>query len=145
MSDPTIPCAAAVRVVDRIKAEHVLLARIIAAMQAWVVGSREAGARADYPLFEAMLRYVQEVPDRVHHPQEDQHLFPALAAVPTWMVVRPVRRSREEIEMRALVVEPESFLVTMDNQLEAGEEAHALRWAEELASALSATQPCTPR
>ena len=47
--------------------------------------------------------------------------------------------------MRALVVEPESFLVTMDNQLEAGEEAHALRWAEELASALSATQPCTPR
>ena len=44
-----------------------------------------------------------------------------------------------------LVVEPESFLVTYDNHLKPGEEAHAYRWAEELASALSRTHPSMPR
>jgi hemerythrin-like domain-containing protein len=83
MSESTKPiCGAGRRVIDRIKAEHALLARIIAAMQAWVVQSREPGAKPDYDLFAAMLRYVQEVPDRVHHPQEDAVLFPAIADAP---------------------------------------------------------------
>lgn len=76
---PDSICEAGRRVINRIKAEHVLLARIIAAMQAWVVQCREPGVDADLALFRAMLRYVQEVPDRVHHPQEDTVLFPALA------------------------------------------------------------------
>jgi hypothetical protein len=44
-----------------------------------------------------------------------------------------------------LVAEPESFLVTMENHLEPGEEAHAHRWADELAAAMGRTQPHTPR
>lgn len=79
---PEAVCPAGQRVVNRIKAEHRALARIIAAMQAWVVGSREPRAGADPELFEAMLRYVEEVPDRIHHPQEDRVLFPVLAAAP---------------------------------------------------------------
>lgn len=79
---PDSVCEAGKRVIDRIRAEHVLLARIIAAMQAWIVQSREPGAPADRELFEAMLRYVAEVPDRVHHPQEDSVLFPAVAVAP---------------------------------------------------------------
>lgn len=75
-------CPAGQRVIDRIKAEHRALARIIAAMQAWVVRSRETRAAADLELFGAMLRYVREVPDRIHHPQEDTVLFPVLATVP---------------------------------------------------------------
>lgn len=82
MSQPPDPvCDAARRVIDRIKAEHALLARIIGAMQAWVVQAREPRAKPDFDLFAAMLRYVQEVPDRVHHPQEDSVLFPAVAHV----------------------------------------------------------------
>jgi hemerythrin-like domain-containing protein len=68
-------------VIDRIEAEHRLLARIIATMQAWVVGRRESGGAPDHELFESMLRYVAEVPDRVHHPQEDAVLFPAVAGI----------------------------------------------------------------
>lgn len=78
---PESVCEAGRRVVNRIKAEHALLARIIAAMQAWVVQCREPGSTADFDLFAAMLRYVEEVPDRVHHPQEDAVLFPAVANV----------------------------------------------------------------
>lgn len=79
---PNPVCKAARRIIDRIKAEHALLARIIAAMQAWVVQAREPGAKPDFDLFAAMLRYVEEVPDRVHHPQEDRVLFPVIADVP---------------------------------------------------------------
>jgi hemerythrin-like domain-containing protein len=86
-------CEAGKRVINRIKAEHVLLARIIAAMQAWVVQCREPGAAADTDLFEAMLRYVEEVPDRVHHPQEDQVLFPVVArAAGTKQVIAELER-----------------------------------------------------
>ena len=82
MSQPAAAaCPAASRVIDRIKSEHLALARIIAAMQAWVVQAREPGAARDAQLFEAMLRYVAEVPDRVHHPQEDAALFPAVASL----------------------------------------------------------------
>lgn len=73
-------CPAALRVIGRIKAEHLALARIIAAMQAWVARARGPG-RADAPLFASMLKYVEEVPDSFHHPQEDRHLFPALAGI----------------------------------------------------------------
>lgn len=79
---PDSVCDAGKRVINRIKAEHVLLARIIAAMQAWVVQRREPGPPADTALFDAMLRYVEEVPDRIHHPQEDTILFPVVADAP---------------------------------------------------------------
>ena len=75
------PCAAARRVIERIEAEHRALARVIAAMQAWVVQGREPRATRDLELFETMLRYVEEVPDRFHHPQEDGILFPAVRLV----------------------------------------------------------------
>lgn len=76
---PESVCEAGRLVIDRIKAEHALLARIIAAMQTWVVQCREPGPIGDLDLFAAMLRYVEEVPDRIHHPQEDVLLFPAMA------------------------------------------------------------------
>jgi hypothetical protein len=44
-----------------------------------------------------------------------------------------------------LVVEPESFLVDKENHLEPGEEEHAHRWVEELASARSRMRPHAPR
>lgn len=69
------------RAIARIKLEHRALARIIQAMQAWVVRAREQGASMEPGLFEAMLRYVEEVPDRLHHPREDQTLIPAVAAL----------------------------------------------------------------
>lgn len=69
------------RAIGQIKAEHRALACVLAAMQAWVVQCREPGAGMDLDLFEAMLRYVENVPDRIHHPREDSVLFPAVAAL----------------------------------------------------------------
>ena len=47
-------------------------------MQAWISRVRDAGGDRNFELFDAMLRYIENVPDRLHHPKEDQVLFPAL-------------------------------------------------------------------
>lgn len=70
---------AAEPVIERIKAEHRSLARVIGAMQALVARWRAPGEKPDYELFDALLRYIENVPDRMHHPKEDRVLFPAIA------------------------------------------------------------------
>jgi hemerythrin-like domain-containing protein len=82
MSRNLVPCEAARHVISRIECEHRALARIIAAMQTWLAQTRDPGVERDYEVFAAMLRYVEEVPDRFHHPQEDAILFPAVRGIP---------------------------------------------------------------
>jgi hemerythrin-like domain-containing protein len=77
-TSPSLPTAA-VNAVALIKAEHRALARLLGAMQALVARFRDPTGSADPELFDAMLRYIENVPDRLHHPKEDQVLFPALA------------------------------------------------------------------
>jgi hemerythrin-like domain-containing protein len=64
--------------VGRIKAEHRSLARVIGAMQTLVTQWRAPDAPPDAGLFDALLAYVETVPDRLHHPKEDAVLFPAI-------------------------------------------------------------------
>jgi hemerythrin-like domain-containing protein len=64
--------------VGRIKAEHRSLARVIGAMQALVTQWRAPDVPPDVGLFDALLGYVETVPDRLHHPKEDAVLFPAI-------------------------------------------------------------------
>lgn len=73
------PSVTAQRAIDRIKAEHRTLAHILGAMQALVAEYREPGAEPDFELFGMMLRYIENVPDRLHHPKEDSVLFAAIA------------------------------------------------------------------
>jgi hemerythrin-like domain-containing protein len=73
----TLPRAAE-SAINRIKAEHHALACMLAAMQALVMRYREPGSKPDYGLFDSMLRYIENVPDRLHHPKEDRVLFPAI-------------------------------------------------------------------
>lgn len=71
--------AAEALVLERIKTEHRSLARVIGAMQALVTRWRAPGEKPDLELFDALLRYIENVPDRMHHPKEDRVLFPAIA------------------------------------------------------------------
>lgn len=73
--------AAASNAVALIKTEHRALACVLGAMQALIARWREPGAEPDHALFDAMLRYVENVPDRLHHPKEDRVLFPAVAGL----------------------------------------------------------------
>lgn len=61
-----------------IKAEHRSIAAILHGLR-FLIGDIEAARRQpDFVLLAAMLRYLKEFPDRVHHPKEDDYLYRAI-------------------------------------------------------------------
>ena len=55
--------------------EHGNLASIIRGMQYFVRAIDQGIEAPDLKVFRAMLFYIDEYPDRLHHPKEDDHLF----------------------------------------------------------------------
>ncbi|HEX5393705.1 MAG TPA: hemerythrin domain-containing protein [Rhodocyclaceae bacterium] len=63
-----------------IKEEHRSLAAVLHGL-VFIADEIAAGRmRPDFVLLHAMLRYLKEFPDALHHPKEDLHLHPCLRA-----------------------------------------------------------------
>jgi hemerythrin-like domain-containing protein len=78
MSDAPFQNSAATRAIALIKHEHRSLARMLGAIQLMVAHYRHDGTERDFELFDAMLRYIENVPNLLHHPKEDNVLFSPL-------------------------------------------------------------------
>lgn len=76
MSSLTMPLA--VRV---IRAEHDALAAMLRTVPLLLQAQRQAGTAIDFGALRAMLFYVDEFPERLHHTKESQLLFPRLRAL----------------------------------------------------------------
>ena len=63
---------------DVIKSEHRALAAVLSGLREFTEGVSIGRFQPDFDLLEAMISYVTELPDRVHHPKEDDYLFVAL-------------------------------------------------------------------
>lgn len=61
-----------------IRDEHRSLGAVVHAMQFLLREIRDRGLAPDYRLLHAMLYYIREFPERLHHPKEDRHLFAAV-------------------------------------------------------------------
>jgi hemerythrin-like domain-containing protein len=72
------PCPARAAAISQLRSEHRLLARVIEALETLVAEIAEDLTAPDFALLAAMLYYVDAVPERLHHPKEDQYLFAAL-------------------------------------------------------------------
>jgi hemerythrin-like domain-containing protein len=59
-----------------IRDEHRVLAAMLQSMSLLVGQCRGHGRTPDFALLRAMLFYIDEYPNRLHHPKEDQLLFP---------------------------------------------------------------------
>lgn len=64
--------------IDTIRNEHRALAAVLSGLSTFVDGVAAGRFEPDFTLLAAMLEYVSAVPDKVHHPKEDDYLFPAL-------------------------------------------------------------------
>ena len=58
-----------------IQDEHRSLAAVLNGLLYLVREIRDKGARPDFNLLGAMLYYIDTVPERFHHPKEEQYLF----------------------------------------------------------------------
>lgn len=63
-----------------LKSEHRSMSVILAALKELARMAEKAAARPDFRVFRAMLRYIDEFPERLHHPKEDRILFARVAA-----------------------------------------------------------------
>ena len=63
-----------------LKSEHRSMSVILAAMKELARMVEEQAVKPDFRVFRAMLRYIDEYPERLHHPKEDRFLFARLAA-----------------------------------------------------------------
>ncbi len=61
-----------------IRDEHRALASVIKGLQFLIQEIQNRGQTPDFPLLRAIVSYVEQFPDKLHHPKEDQYLFPAL-------------------------------------------------------------------
>jgi hemerythrin-like domain-containing protein len=74
------PRTAAMRhlALDVIRNEHQALAAMLRSMHLLVAQAQREGRDPDFSVLRAMLFYVDEFPERLHHPKESTLLFPAL-------------------------------------------------------------------
>jgi hemerythrin-like domain-containing protein len=65
-------------VVETIKKEHRALSAVTEALQRLLIAVAAQHAEPDFTLFSAALYYIDDFPERCHHPKEDEHVFKAL-------------------------------------------------------------------
>ena len=63
---------------DVIRDEHQALAAMLRSMPLLVAQAQREGHAPDFGVLRGMLFYVDEFPERLHHPKESELLFPAL-------------------------------------------------------------------
>ena len=63
-----------------IRDEHGTLSAVLRSIGLLLSESRRRGVAFDYTVLRAMLFYIDEFPERVHHPKESSLLFPKLRA-----------------------------------------------------------------
>ena len=61
-----------------IRDEHGTLSAVLRSIALLLSETRRRGAKLDYQVLRAMLFYIDEFPERVHHPKESELLFPIL-------------------------------------------------------------------
>lgn len=61
-----------------IRAEHRALGAVINNIKAMLIEVQAQRMKMDFPLFWAMVYYIDAFPDRLHHPKEDDWLFSRL-------------------------------------------------------------------
>lgn len=61
-----------------IRAEHNAFSAMLRSIRLLLAAHRRHGTLPDFPVLRAMLFYVDEFPERLHHPKETELLFPML-------------------------------------------------------------------
>jgi len=63
------------KAIDIIHAEHRALGAVLQAFRFVLDGIRDGRFEPDFQLLTAMIEYITQVPDKLHHPKEDDYLF----------------------------------------------------------------------
>ena len=90
-----------------IREEHRSLAAVIHGLEFLVRQAREQGTPPSFPLLHAMLYYIKQFPETLHHPKEDRYLFRLLRARTSELDATLDELERQHVEGHRLVEELE--------------------------------------
>jgi len=81
-----------------LKSEHRSISAVLHALKELARMAQDATVRPRFQVFRSMVRYIDEYPERLHHPKEDEHLFARLAAraPETRLLVEELQAEHEE-------------------------------------------------
>lgn len=63
-----------------LKSEHRSISAVLHGLKELARMAQDAKVRPRFQVLRSMLRYMDEYPERLHHPKEDEHLFARLVA-----------------------------------------------------------------
>ena len=61
-----------------IRDEHRSISAVLHALKQLAKAAEDASVRPEFEVFHAMIYYIDQFPERMHHPKEDQYLFAQL-------------------------------------------------------------------
>src|SRR6185295_17561233 len=68
------------KAIQKIRDEHRTLSAVLHGLKQLARDAQNAGVRPRFDVFRAMIRYIDEFPEKLHHPKEDEHLFSRLVS-----------------------------------------------------------------
>jgi hemerythrin-like domain-containing protein len=68
------------KAIQKIRDEHRSISAVLHGLKQLAREAQNARVKPDFAVFRAMIHYVDEFPEQLHHPKEDAFLFPPLAA-----------------------------------------------------------------
>ena len=63
-----------------LKDEHRSISAVLLGLKHLAQLAKDTGVKPDFRVFRSMLRYIDEYPEKLHHPKEDEHLFARLVS-----------------------------------------------------------------
>jgi branched-chain amino acid transport system ATP-binding protein len=102
------------------KSEHRSISAVLQGLKELARMAQDARVRPRFEVLRSMLRYIDEYPEKLHHPKEDEHLFARLVAraPETQPLVKELQAEHEE--GARLVRELERALVFLEEGWPAG-------------------------
>jgi hemerythrin-like domain-containing protein len=68
------------KAIQKIREEHRSISAVLHGLKQLARDAQNAGVKPEFAVFRAMIHYIDEFPEQLHHPKEDRFLFPPLAA-----------------------------------------------------------------
>ena len=108
------------KALQKIRDEHRSISAVLHALKQLAREAQDARVKPDFAVFRAILHYIDQFPEELHHPKEDQYLFPPIIArrPSAQVLVDGLRREHKDGER--LIRELERALVLFEDSWPAG-------------------------
>ena len=108
------------KAIQKIRDEHRSMSAVLLGLKELARDAQKARVKPDFAVFRAMIRYIDEFPEAVHHPKEDRYLLEPLAKrePETRALVESLRREHQK--GARLVRELERALIFFEDGWPAG-------------------------